>query len=89
MTSENMEFFKKADNCPSLEQQLEDIVANNGGILPQDFKLCLEEVFQSSNINTILINSGYLRKGDAIRKTLELKCSRDEMKITVSIHVKL
>ena len=89
MLSENYEFFKLADDCPSLEKQLDDIVANNGGKLPQDFQLKLEEVFQSQNINTILINSGYLRKGDAIRKSLELTCFGDEMKITVNIHVKL
>lgn len=89
MLSENMEFFKRADTCPSLEQQLEDIVANNGGNLPQDFQLELDEIFQSSSINQVLINSGYLHKGDAIRKFLEFKCFGDEMKITIKIHVKL
>ncbi len=89
MLSENYEFFKLADDCPSLEKQLEDIVANNGGKLPQDFQLKLEEIFQSQSINTILINSGYLHKGQEIRKSLEFKCSSDEMRITVNIHVKL
>ena len=87
--SENYEFFKLADDCPSIEQQLDDIVANNGGTLPQDFQFKLEGIFQSQDINTILINSGYLPKGQEIRKSLEFKCSSDEMEITVNIHVKL
>lgn len=89
MMDNNIELFQMADTCPTLEQQLETIVSSNGGSLPEDFTLQIVEVFQSKVINQLLIDSGYLRKGDAIRKTLEMKCSRDNMTITVNIHVKL
>ncbi len=87
MSYDNMEFFKKSDTCKPLEQQLKDLAENNGGVLPKDFKLKIEGVFQSKLIKELLVDSGYIHDGDSFKKRVEMKSVGDELEITVEVHL--